>query len=204
MFAEQELVNHEEDVFDHLVTGSGYTWFSVMSVAKQRVGKKDVNSFFGNLRNGPPYDGFWGNLMDDNRVWMGTRNGIGFAPKEKGKRQKPTLWDEKLNPCVATAEPIEVNRYYLIMGRMGAGEEVVDLELFVNSTTPVDKKSVPVNPEANPSKMAVGQERDAVNHPGKESFHGQIARFLIFERPLDDDELAKVSQSLKKLYELKE
>ena len=204
VFAEQELVNHEEDVFDHLVNGSGYTWFSVMSVAKQRVGKKDVNSFFGNLRNGPPYDGFWGNLMDDNRVWMGTRNGIAFPVAENGKRPKAKLWDEKLNPCVATAEPLEVNRYYLIMGRMGAGEEVVDLELFVNSTTPVDKKPVPVNPEANPSKMAVGQERDAVNHPGKESFHGQIARFLIFDRPLSDEELVEVSQSLKKLYQLKE
>ena len=47
---------------------------------------------------------------------------------------------------------------------------------------------VPVNPKANPSKMAVGQERDATNHPGKESFHGEIARFLIFERPLSDKE----------------
>lgn len=202
VFEEQELINMDEDAFDHMLTGSGYTWLSVMSVTKQNVGKKDVNSFFGNLRNGPPYDGFWGNLMDDNRVWMGSRNGI--APKTvKGKKKpKPTLWDKKLNPCVATAAPLEENRYYLIMGRMGAGQKVVNLDLFVNSVKPVDTKIVPVNPMANPSKMAIGQERDATQHPGKESFHGEIARFLIYERPLSQEEITSMIKHLAKTYQL--
>ena len=30
----------------------------------------------------------------------------------------------------------------------------------------------------NSSRMAIGQERDAIEHPGKESFDGEIARFL--------------------------
>ena len=89
------------------------------------------------------------------------------------------------------------------MGRMGAGQEVVDLELFINSQTPVDRKQVPVNPKANPSKMAVGQERDATNHPGKESFHGEIARFLIFERPLSDEELSQMIKNLCQRYQIK-
>ena len=185
----------DEDAFDHMVTGSGYTWFSVMSVGKQNVGKKDVNSFFGNLRNGKPYEGFWGNLMDDNRVWMGTRNGI----LRKGK---PTLWDEELNPCVATEKPIATNKYHLVMGRMGAGQNTVDLELFINTSTPADRESVPVNSKANPSKMAVGQERDATNHPGKESFHGEITRFLIYERPLSDKELSQMIKHLTDRYKI--
>ncbi|MDF7806439.1 ThuA domain-containing protein [Pontiellaceae bacterium B12219] len=192
IFEEQELINRDEDAFDHLVTGQGYTWFSVMCVYKQQVGKKDVNSFFGNLRNGPPYDGFWGNLMDDNRVWMGTRNGL---PMEK-----KGLWDEQTNPLIAGPSPLEENRYYLVMGRMGAGQGVVDLELFINSADPVARKPVPVNPEANPSKLAIGQERDAVNHPGKESFHGELARFLIYERPLTDTELKTMVQYLMEKY----
>ena len=195
VFEEQELVNEDEDAFDHMVTGSGYTWISVMSVEQQHVGKKDVNSFFGNLRNGPPYEGFWGNLMDDNRVWMGTRNGL----KAKGK---PRLWDPDLNPLVATTEALEVQRYYLIMGRMGAGQGVVDLELFVNAASAVDRQSVPVNPHANPSKMAIGQERDAINHPGKESFHGEIARFLVYERPLTDTELSRMMKYLVEQYQI--
>lgn len=198
VFEEQELIHHDEDAFDHLVTGSGYTWLSVMCVYPQHVGKKDVNSFFGNLRNGPPYEGLWGNLMDDNRVWMGTRNGI----PSKGKKKRPPLWDETLNPCVATAEPIEESRYYLIMGRMGAGQTVVDLELFINSQQAVSRKTVPVNPQANPSKMAIGQERDAINHPGKESFHGEIARFLVYERPLEDGELSQLIDYLVNSYQI--
>ena len=203
VFEEQELINHDEDAFDHLITGSGYTWFSVMAVAEQHKGKKDVNSFFGNLRNGPPYDGFWGNLMDDNRIWIGTRNGLTTNGKKgKKKKQKPSLWDKKLNPCVATKTPIEEKRYHLIAGRMGAGKEIVDLELFLNSTSPTDKKSLPVNPQANSSKMAIGQERDATNHPGKESFHGAITRLLIFERPLSDKEFATIFQHLSIKYHL--
>jgi len=196
IFEEQELINHDEDAFDHLITGSGYTWFSVMCVYEQNVGKKDVNSFFGNLRNGAPYDGFWGNVMDDNRVWMGTRNGMNHAKKK-------SLWDEKVNPLVVTKEPIEENRYYLIMGRMGAGEGSVSLELFINDSDAVDEKKVPVNPKANPSKMAIGQERDATNHPGFESFHGEISRLLIYERPLADEELSEMIKFLTKTYRIK-
>ncbi|MDB4282274.1 hypothetical protein N9882_01365 [Akkermansiaceae bacterium] len=199
VFEEQELINMDEDAFDHLITGSGYTWFSVMSVYKQNVGKKDVNSFFGNLRNSAPYDGFWANLMDDNRVWIGSRNGL----PTKGKAKRPPLWHKELNPCVITKEPLAENRYYLVMGRMGAGEKVVDLELFINSATPADKKIVPVNPKANPSKMAVGQERDATNHPGKESFHGEIARLLIYERPLTNEELSQMISHLVEVYKIK-
>ncbi|WP_372797750.1 ThuA domain-containing protein [Pontiella sp.] len=196
VFEEQELVNMDEDAFDHLVTGSGYTWISVMSVYEQHVGKKDVNSFFGNLRNGPPYDGFWGNLMDDNRVWMGTRNGL----SAKGPKKRSGLWDAALNPCVASAHPLAENRFYIVAGRMGAGQGLVDLELFINSAEPVDCRPVPVNPAADPSKMAVGQERDATNHPGKESFHGEMARFLIYDRPLTDAELSAMIDGLARLY----
>lgn len=195
VFEEQELLNRDEDAFDHLTTGSGYTWFSVMCVYEQNVGKKDVNSFFGNLKNASFYEGFWGNLMDDNRVWMGSRNGI----RPEGK---PPLWDETMNPLVVSPEPLEENRYYLIMGRMEAGQGTVDLELFINSTTPVDTKPVPVNPEANASKMAIGQERDATNHPGAESFHGEIARFLIYDRPLGDAELAETARRLINAYHI--
>lgn len=206
IFEEQELINMDEDAFDHLVTGSGYTWFSVMSVYKQNVGKKDVNSFFGNLRNGKPYDGLWGNVMDDNIVWMGTRNG--FPSKRKAKKNSngrgtPGLWDDELNPCVQTQEPLTENRYYIVIGRMGEGTTIVDLELFINSATAVDRKPVPVNPKANPSMMAVGQERDAINHPGKESFHGEITRFLIYDRPLSDEELNQVIISLKERYNIR-
>ena len=66
----------------------------------------------------------------------------------------------------------------------------------------MDSKKVPVNPEANSSLMAIGQERDATNHPGYESFIGEIARFMIFDRPLSDDELAAMSRYLMNQYHI--
>ena len=48
--------------------------------------------------------------------------------------------------------------------------------------------------------MAVAQERDAINHPGYECFHGEITRLLMYERLLTDEELEKVEVSLKRTY----
>jgi len=42
VFKRQELINSDEDAFDRLTTGSGYTWFAVMCVYPQVSGLKDV------------------------------------------------------------------------------------------------------------------------------------------------------------------
>jgi len=188
VFQRQELVNHHEDAFDHLLTGSGYTWFAVISVHQQVVQLKDVNSFFGNLRNSGNYEGIWGNVTDDNRVWIGSRNAITFG-----------RWDQN-NPMVLAPEPLKENRYYVVVGRMGAGTGEVRIEVFINDPKPVAGQPFPVNPQANSSKLAIGQERDAVNHPGKESFDGAIARFLVYERPLTGEELKRTLKHLKQTY----
>jgi hypothetical protein len=100
--------------------------------------------------------------------------GFGWVQKcaEKG------LWNEN-NPHVLASKLLKKSEYYLVIGRVGAGTDEVNLELFINLTQPVATGAFPVNPNANPSKMANGQERDATNHPGVESFDGGIARFLI-------------------------
>jgi hypothetical protein len=189
-FRQQELVCMDEDAFDGLTTGKGHTWIVVMSVHDQRVGLKDVNSFFGNLRNGEKYEGLWGCLNDDNTPWYGTRNGITFGRFDVNN---PQLLGPKL----------ETGKFHLLGGRMAAGSGTVPIELFVNSTTAAAKGQAPVSEKANPSRMAVGQERDAIQHPGVESFDGQIARLLIWERPLDDKELAAAFAALTATYSLK-
>ncbi len=191
IFRRQELVNHHEDAFDDLLTGNGYTWFSVMCVYEQVVQLKDVSSFFGNLRTGGNYEGIWGNVTDDNRVWIGSRNGVTFG-----------RWDEN-NPMVTAPQPLKERQYYVVAGRMGAGTGTVPIEVFIDNPKPVVTAPFPVNPQANASKMVMGQERDATNHPGKESFDGEIARFLIYERPLTDVELKLTLTQLKKVYTIR-
>lgn len=188
VFQRQELVNFEEDAFDHLITGNGYTWLAVMCVYEQVVQLEDVSSFFGNLRNGGNYEGIWGNMTDDNRVWLGSRNGITFG-----------RWDDN-NPMVVAPKPLEIKRYYVVAGRMGAGTGQVQIEVFINDPEPVATKPFPVNPKADSSRLAIGQERDATNHPGRESFDGEIARFLMYERPLTAVELKQSMARLKAVY----
>jgi hypothetical protein len=187
VFQRQELINHHEDAFDHLTTGSGYTWFAVVRVYEQVSVLKDVNSIFGNLRNSPLYEGFWAGLTDDNRIWMGSRNGVTFG-----------RWDDN-NPLVLGPR-LERDWVHVLAGRMGAGTGDVLLELFVNDSSPAVTSPFPVNPKANPSRMAVGQERDATNHPGAESFDGELARLLIYERPLSDTELDRTLRELTRRY----
>ena len=88
------------------------------------------------------------------------------------------------------------------MGRMGAGAEVAKLELFVNSIVPVAEGFIPVNTTADPSRMVIGQERDATNHTGKESVDGEISRFLVFERPLFGPEMTQILVYLKQKYDI--
>jgi len=189
-FRHQELVCMDEDAFDGLITGKGHTWIAVLAVHDQRVGLKDVNSFFGNLRNGGNYEGLWGCLNDDNTPWYGTRNGITFGRFDVNN---PQLVGPKL----------ETGKFHLLAGRMAAGTGTVAIELFVNASVAAAKGQAPVSEKANASRMAVGQERDAIQHPGVESFDGQIARLLVWERPLDDKEIAAAFATLRTAYSLK-
>lgn len=185
VFLQQELVCMDEDAFDGLTTGKGHSWVAVIAVHEQRVGLKDVNSFFGNLRNGAKYEGVWGCLDDNNTVWWGARNGRSFG-----------RFDEN-NPKLS-GPVLERGKFHVLAGRMDAGTGTVKLSLFVNSPRSTATADFPVDPAANPSRMAIGQERDAIEHPGKESFDGEIARLLIWERPLSDGELAGAIKSLGK------
>jgi hypothetical protein len=187
VFLQQELVCKDEDIFDALTQGKGHTWIAVIAVRSQRVGLKNVNSFFGNLRNGGKYEGVWGCLNDDNSVWWGARNGRSFGRFDQNNPQV-------LGPV------LEQGKFHVVAGRMTSGDETATLSLYVESAKSVAEVAFPVDPKANPSCMVIGQERDAIEHPGFESFDGEIARFLIWERPLDDAELAKTMQILNKTY----
>jgi hypothetical protein len=184
-FRAQELLCHDEKTFDGLIKGDGCTWVAVLKPYVQaKGGLKDVNSFFGNLRNGGKYEGIWGCLDDDNTVWWGARNGLTFGRFDVN------------NPKVSGPK-LEAGRRYVVAGRLGAGQGEVAIELFVDEPKAVGTGRFPVNPAADASKLSIGQERDATQHPGFESFDGELGRFLLWSRPLKDEELATVMSSLR-------
>lgn len=184
-FAAQELVCHEEKALDGVVRGDGCTWIAVLRPAVQaKGGLKDVNSFFGNLRNGAKYEGLWGCLDDDNTVWWGARNGLTFGRFDVN------------NPKVAGPK-LAAGKWVVVAGRLGAGTGEVSAELFIDQPKAVATAKFPVNPKADASKLCIGQERDAINHPGFESFDGSIRRFLLWNRPLTDEELQQALTAVK-------
>jgi hypothetical protein len=44
---------------------------------------------------------------------------------------------------------------------------------------------------------------DAVQHPGRESFVGEMARFLLYDRPLTDKEMVITAKQLVNYYGIK-
>lgn len=72
------------------------------------------------------------------------------------------------------------------------------LNFFLNDSKPLTVAQFPVMPKSNLYKMVVGQERDAVEHAGKGSFDGSIARLLIYEGGMDD---VKFKPKMNKLME---
>ena len=199
VFREDELINDNDDAFHGMLTGGGYTWFAVIKPYVQggpgKINSGYPNAFFGCLRNtGAPqletgqYAGFWGSFYPDGRVYMGSRNGISKTVRDK------------INTPEVEGPPPAVNKWHIIMGRQGAGKDTVLLELFVNNPTDaVNSSNYPVA-DVEPSRMAIGTERNAINHMGKESFDGELARLLIYENALDKQQMKVVYDYLRKVY----
>lgn len=199
IFREDELINDNDEAFHGMMTGGGYTWFAVIKPYEQggpgKINSRYPNAFFGNLRNsGPPqkesglYAGFWGSFYPDGRVYMGSRNGL----NEKVR-------DGINTPEVEAPRPA-VNEWHIIMGRQGSGQGVVQLELFVNDPAQaVNSHDFPVG-DVEPSRMAIGTERNAINHQGKESFDGELARLLMYETALTTEQMKAVHAYLKSVY----
>lgn len=199
VFREDELINDNDEAFHGMMTGAGYTWFAVIKPYEQRgpgkINSIYPNAFFGCLRNsGPPqketgiYAGFWGSFYPDGRVYMGSRNGLNVKVRDG------------INTPEVAGPPPSINEWHIIMGRQGAGQGEVLLELFVDDPSEaVNSSDFPVG-DVEPSRMAIGTERNAINHQGKESFDGELARLLMYETALDQQEMKEVYDYLKTVY----
>ena len=199
IFREDELINDNDEAFHGMMTGAGYTWFAVIKPYKQggpgAITSKYPNAFFGCLRNSSPpqnesgkYAGFWGSFYPDGRVYMGSRNGLNVKTR-----------DGVNTPEIAGPAP-SINEWHIIMGRQGSGQGEVLLELFVDDPSEaVNSDDYPVA-DVEPSRMAIGTERNAINHQGSESFDGELARLLMYGTALDQQEMEEVYDYLKSVY----
>ncbi|SMP73046.1 hypothetical protein SAMN06265222_1164 [Neorhodopirellula lusitana] len=199
IFRSDELINDNDEAFHGLMTGDGYTWFAVIKPYKQ-TGRGKINSvypnaFFGCLRSSSPpqsepgmYAGFWGSFYPDGRVYMGSRNGLSVKTRDKVN-----------TPEIAGSAP-SVNQWHIIMGRQGSGKGEVQLELFVDDPTDAANSGPYPVADVEPSRMAIGTERNAINHQGSESFDGELARLLMYKTALNQQDMKSVFDYLRKVY----
>lgn len=153
--------------------------------------------------------GSWANQVKDARAALFVKRDEGRAEKGSGRPTlRKTLKELKGQSALVFRQGELVNMEEDVFDGLTTGKGFTWFcvlaihELFVNGAKAVTKASFQVTAEANPSRMAVGQERDAIQHPGKESFDGEIARLLIYERPLSDKELKAVIVVLQERYGL--
>jgi len=199
LFNNQELVTMDEDIADHMITGSGYTWFSVMSVSKQTADNPHMNCFFGNIGNEIPYSGFFAGFKDDNVPWAGTRT-LAYAQKkslDSSDKEKKPLWNRGSSPYTIADRSLVENEYYILIGSMSKGHQKAKVKLFINSTQNVFTKNVIIKPKYNSSALTIGKQRTDVTN---ESFNGEIARFLLYDRPLSKEEIQQNLELLKSKY----
>lgn len=220
-----DLINMDgPDVYDHLTQGAGYTWVAVIKpyvqkslITNQGNGGLDVNAFFGNLRNdgGGACDwcGLWGGISGSsdrrNFFWAGTRGDDQFSSAAPFENQpyssnRSGHYRSDGQPHVH-AQAMTLNAWEIVAARMDAGTGVVWIETFMgNIAAAIASKPFFVESSyasgENPAMMAIGTERDAENHPGLESFDGEIARFLIWERPLTSAELQVALNEMNSVY----
>ena len=219
-----DLVNMDgPDVFDHLIQGAGYTWIAVIKPYKQIPiitnddAGKDINILFGNLKNGDngkcQYCGMWAGVSasEDRPMfyWAGNRGDDDFfagAPYENQPYSNNNTGHYRTdgNPHVH-ARQMAVDRWEVVGARMGSGAGDVWIETFMGKSNAIIAKKPwrvydKYGPEEDADMMAIGTERDAANHVGLESYDGEFARFLIWERPLGDAELQLALNAIDSVY----
>ncbi len=108
------------------------------------------------------------------------------------------------NPHVH-AKQMTADKWEIVGARMGSGTGDVWIETFMGkSNTIIAKKPWRVFENYSASEgadmMAIGTERDAIEHVGLESYDGEFARLLIWERPLSDSELQQALNVIDSIY----
>lgn len=219
-----DLINMDgPDVYDRLIQGAGYTWIAVIkpyaqiSLVGANDDQKDINILFGNLKNGDAgkcqYCGVWAGVSTSTDrpmfFWAGNRGDDDFsagAPYEGQPYSNNGTGHYRTdgNPHVFGRQ-MTVGKWEIVGARMGSGSGDVWIETFMGkSNAVIAKKPWRVYPTYGPDEdadmMAIGTERDAANHVGLESYDGEFARILIWERPLGDVELQQALNALDSLY----
>ncbi len=173
------LLGDDDAAFDSLINGGGYTWFAVVRPGAQSGGNAAKNAVFGTLLDESPWSGVCGGVNND---------GLPFTLTRYGNPEALTT---------GTTNAID-NQFHILIGRFSAGTGDQTAEVFIDDPTAEAGSSVTVSETADAGGLAIGLEH--LLSGGGQSFTGDLARLLIYDRPLTDAELNQTGLELAATY----
>jgi hypothetical protein len=169
------LVGNNTNEFCGLTSGAGLTWFAVVFPRAQDNPLKNI--FFGTIKDGAPFSGFTAGVnMNDARPYS---------------MMRPVTAEVFAQSNVGVS-----GAWVILAGRLDDGPGMRAGELFVNSSTASDTEMSLIPKTSDCGALVVGAERAT----GTEFVNADIARILIYDRPLTDAELAATGQALAERY----
>lgn len=166
------LIGDDASLFDSNINGSGYTWIAVVDAGNNTTANQ--NRIFGTLINAGPFSGQTADV-ENNKVASHNRFGGGVS---------------------MGATDVDAG-FFIAGGRLGAGLGSQIAEVFMNSTTADGSSNVNVG-VSDAGAISIGSERTG----GTEFFDGDIARILIWNRAISDEELNEAGFQLARTYGL--
>ena len=170
------MVGDDNDAFDEIMQGTGHTWFAVVRPeVDSNAGRK--NAIFGTLTNVNPFSGIVAHVSNNSN--------LGYMLRPAGSDR-----------FVDGTTSVNDGEWHILAGRVEAGTGGQLAEAFANGPVAETSLNVNVLDTSDSDALTIGAERTG----GGENYLGDIARILIYNRPLDDDELNQTGFTLGDVY----
>ncbi|MDD5705600.1 MAG: hypothetical protein PHR35_06720 [Kiritimatiellae bacterium] len=170
------LAGDSETALDPLMRGIGYTWFVV---ARSDGPSGESGAIFGSLLNGAP--------------WSGLSALIAY-PGGAVRHPFRTADEYKASGTYSVAD----GSYHVLAGRASAGLAPV-ITVYDNSPSALGCVTGTTTGIAESGPLCIGAWRTGLFNT---LWHGDLARILIYNRPLPDEELTTIGRSLAVTYGL--
>ena len=174
-FSDSRMASDDQSAFDAIMQGNGYTVFVVVRPAMQDQTIKNV--IFGTLLDTAPF------------------NGVTLGAADAGANPYVMPRPSDVDIFVQSSQ-MRANQWTILAARLSAGRNLQTAELFIDSTTAIESGTVNIPGDTDSGPLSVGSERIG----GTEHFDGDLARILIYSRPLTDAEFRETGQALSALY----
>jgi hypothetical protein len=176
------MAGDDPDAFDDIMLGSGNTWYAVVNAQDQNHGQK--NAVFGTLLGASPWTGLVAHVHP-------AGGGFGSVGAYMTRPMPNDVFASGITE-------FEEGDFHILAGRLEEGTGIVTAEYFFESAVPESDAFPDITEDSDSDEITIGAERTL----GGEHFDGDIARILIYNRPLSETEMNVTGGALANMYGL--